>query len=133
MANSGIQEFRLPDVGEGLVDAEILQWYVQPGDRVEVNQMICEIETAKAAVELPSPYAGTVHELLAEAGATVEVGSPIIRVDDGSGGGGGSAGSDGAVSEPEEAKEKPLVGYGEKAASTKRRPRRRPRPEQPTE
>ncbi|WP_017623761.1 dihydrolipoamide acetyltransferase family protein [Nocardiopsis chromatogenes] len=134
MAHSGIQEFRLPDVGEGLVDAEILQWYVQPGDRVEVNQMICEIETAKAAVELPSPYAGTVHELLAEAGATVEVGSPIIRVDDGSGAGGGdgSAGAAGAQASPEpasdteEKKEKPLVGYGEKAGSTKRRPRRRP-------
>ncbi|MDA2814326.1 dihydrolipoamide acetyltransferase family protein [Nocardiopsis sp. RSe5-2] len=129
MAHSGIQEFRLPDVGEGLVDAEILQWYVQPGDRVEVNQMICEIETAKAAVELPSPYAGTVHELLAEAGATVEVGSPIIRVDDGSGGDGGDGGSSAsseAAPDAGEEKEKPLVGYGEKAASTKRRPRRRP-------
>ncbi|MDA2806941.1 dihydrolipoamide acetyltransferase family protein [Nocardiopsis suaedae] len=128
MAHSGIQEFRLPDVGEGLVDAEILQWYVGPGDRVEVNQMICEIETAKAAVELPSPYAGTVHELLAEAGATVEVGSPIIRVDDGSGGGeaAGSAESASPSGDAGEEKEKPLVGYGEKAASTKRRPRRRP-------
>ncbi|WP_017541255.1 dihydrolipoamide acetyltransferase family protein [Nocardiopsis halophila] len=133
MAQSGIQEFRLPDVGEGLVDAEILQWYVQPGDRVEVNQMICEIETAKAAVELPSPYAGTVHEVLAEAGATVEVGSPIIRVDDGSGGGesasaesaGAESSGAGSAGDTEE-KEKPLVGYGEKASSTKRRPRRRP-------
>ncbi|MFW5420736.1 2-oxo acid dehydrogenase subunit E2 [Nocardiopsis sp. CNT-189] len=124
MANSGVQRFRLPDVGEGLVDAEILQWYVKPGDRVEVNQMICEIETAKAAVELPSPFAGTVTELLVEEGATVDVGTPIIAVDDGTGGDGPG---DGAAEETEE-REKPLVGYGEKAASTKRRPRRRPAP-----
>ncbi|WP_017595258.1 dihydrolipoamide acetyltransferase family protein [Nocardiopsis potens] len=124
MANSGVQRFRLPDVGEGLVDAEILQWYVKPGDRVEVNQMICEIETAKAAVELPSPFAGTVTELLVEEGATVDVGTPIIAVDDGTGGDGSG---DGAAEETEE-REKPLVGYGEKAASTQRRPRRRPAP-----
>ncbi|WP_420087699.1 biotin/lipoyl-containing protein, partial [Nocardiopsis composta] len=121
MANSGVQRFRLPDVGEGLVDAEILQWYVKPGDRVEVNQMICEIETAKAAVELPSPFAGTVTELMVEEGATVDVGTPIIAVDDGTGG-------DGGAGEETEEREKPLVGYGEKAASTQRRARRRPAP-----
>jgi pyruvate dehydrogenase E2 component (dihydrolipoamide acetyltransferase) len=118
MVQQGMREFRLPDVGEGLVDAEILQWHVQPGDTVAVNQVICEIETAKAAVELPSPFAGTVSALLVEAGTTVDVGTPIIRVDDGSGGA-----ADGG--EPEEVREKPLVGYGEKAASTQRRPRRR--------
>lgn len=80
MTQQGIQRFRLPDVGEGLVDAEILQWNVQPGDEVKVNQIICEIETAKAAVELPSPYAGVVRELLVEAGTTVDVGTPIIAV-----------------------------------------------------
>ena len=59
-------EFKLPDLGEGLTEAEILRWHVAPGDTVTLNQIIVEIETAKAAVELPSPYAGVVSELLAE-------------------------------------------------------------------
>ena len=74
-------EFPLPDVGEGLTEAEIVAWKVKPGDRVSVNQVLVEIETAKSLVELPSPFAGTVTELLAEEGATVEVGAPIIRVE----------------------------------------------------
>ncbi|GMA95198.1 dihydrolipoamide acetyltransferase component of pyruvate dehydrogenase complex [Pseudolysinimonas kribbensis] len=74
-------EFPLPDVGEGLTEAEIVSWKVAPGDQVRVNQVLVEIETAKSLVELPSPFAGTVTELLAEEGATVEVGAPIIRVD----------------------------------------------------
>ena len=74
-------EFPLPDVGEGLTEAEIVSWKVKPGDTVTVNQVLVEIETAKSLVELPSPFAGTVTELLAEEGTTVEVGSPIIRVD----------------------------------------------------
>ncbi len=73
-------EFPLPDVGEGLTEAEIVAWKVKPGDTVTVNQVLVEIETAKSLVELPSPFAGTVTELLAEEGATVEVGAPIIRV-----------------------------------------------------
>jgi len=77
------QVFRLPDVGEGLTEAEILSWQVAVGDTVTVKQILVEIETAKAAVELPSPYAGTVLELLAEPGATVEVGVPIIAISDG--------------------------------------------------
>jgi pyruvate dehydrogenase E2 component (dihydrolipoamide acetyltransferase) len=77
------QVFRLPDVGEGLTEAEILSWQVAVGDTVTVNQILVEIETAKAAVELPSPYAGTVLELMAEPGATVEVGVPIIAISDG--------------------------------------------------
>jgi len=75
------KQFKLPDVGEGLTEAEILKWYVKPGDTVTVNQTIVEIETAKAAVELPSPFSGTVTELLVEEGATVDVGEPIISVD----------------------------------------------------
>ncbi|MDQ3827017.1 MAG: 2-oxo acid dehydrogenase subunit E2, partial [Actinomycetota bacterium] len=75
--------FTLPDVGEGLTEAEILRWHVAPGDTVTLNQIIVEIETAKAAVELPSPYAGVVSELLAEPGATVAVGSPLIAIDTG--------------------------------------------------
>ena len=74
-------EFPLPDVGEGLTEAEIVAWKVKPGDSVIVNQVLVEIETAKSLVELPSPFAGTVTALLAEEGDTVEVGTPIIRVD----------------------------------------------------
>src|SRR2546423_15545862 len=73
--------FPLPDTAEGLVDAEILAWHIQPGDEVKVNQIIVEIETAKAAVELPCPWAGVVTELHAQAGDTVEVGSPILTID----------------------------------------------------
>ncbi|OOC55932.1 MULTISPECIES: dihydrolipoamide acetyltransferase family protein [Nocardiopsis] len=127
----GVQSFRLPDVGEGLVEAELLTWYVKPGDEIEVNQMICEIETAKAVVELPSPFAGTVRELLAEEGQTVEVGAVIITVDDGTGGGSPAEGAPSEKAPAEEEREKPLVGYGERAASTQRRPRRRPAPSGP--
>jgi pyruvate dehydrogenase E2 component (dihydrolipoamide acetyltransferase) len=76
-----LKEFKLPDVGEGLTEADIVTWHVQPGDQVEVNQIIVEIETAKAVVELPSPWDGTVTRLLAEEGQTVDVGVPIITVD----------------------------------------------------
>ena len=72
--------FALPDVGEGLTEAEIVSWKVGPGDEVEVNQVIVEIETAKSLVELPSPYAGTVSELLVAEGDTVAVGTPIVAV-----------------------------------------------------
>lgn len=74
------QRFALPDVGEGLTDAEIVAWRVAPGDAIELNQVLVEIETAKSLVELPSPYAGVVGELLVAEGATVEVGTPIITV-----------------------------------------------------
>ena len=75
------KEFKLPDVGEGLTEADIVAWHVKPGDQVEVNQIIVEIETAKAVVELPSPWDGTVATLLADEGQTVDVGVPIIVVD----------------------------------------------------
>jgi 2-oxoisovalerate dehydrogenase E2 component (dihydrolipoyl transacylase) len=78
---SELKEFKLPDVGEGLTEADIVAWHVQPGDPVEVNQIIVEIETAKAVVELPSPWDGTVSRLLAEEGQTVDVGVPIIAID----------------------------------------------------
>ena len=71
----------MPDVGEGLTEAEILKWYVQPGDSVTDGQVVCEVETAKAAVELPIPYNGVVHELRFEEGTTVDVGASIITVD----------------------------------------------------
>ena len=76
-----LQTFPLPDVGEGLTEADILTWKVEVGDVVTVNQIIVEIETAKAAVELPSPFAGRVHALIVAVGDTVDVGSPIITID----------------------------------------------------
>ncbi len=77
---SDLKQFKLPDVGEGLTEAEIVTWKVKVGDELKVNDVIVEIETAKSLVELPSPFAGTVSELLASEGDTVEVGSPIISV-----------------------------------------------------
>ncbi|MHB9752814.1 dihydrolipoamide acetyltransferase family protein [Streptomyces sp. BYX5S] len=122
------REFKMPDVGEGLTEAEILKWYVQPGDTVEDGQVVCEVETAKAAVELPIPYDGVVKELLFPEGTTVDVGQVIIAVD--------VAGEEPAptpapAAEPEpEAAEAPsgrqpvLVGYGVAESSTKRRARK---------
>jgi 2-oxoisovalerate dehydrogenase E2 component (dihydrolipoyl transacylase) len=75
-------EFLLPDAGEGLTEAEIVSWRVQPGDTVAVNDVLVEIETAKSLVELPSPFAGTVSEILAEEGQTIDVGTVIITVSD---------------------------------------------------
>jgi pyruvate dehydrogenase E2 component (dihydrolipoamide acetyltransferase) len=72
--------FNLPDVGEGLTEAEIVSWKVAAGDQVTVNQVICEIETAKSIVELPCPFAGTIEKLFAKEGDTVLVGNPIISV-----------------------------------------------------
>jgi len=82
----------MPDAGEGLTEADIIGWRVAVGDTVTVNQIIVEIETAKAAVELPSPYAGRVHELLARPGDTVDVGTPIITIETAPAAGGASAG-----------------------------------------
>lgn len=76
-----IAEFLLPDLGEGLPEAEIVQWHVAEGDTVTLNQTIAEVETAKAIVEIPSPYAGTVQGLHAAAGDVVEVGSPLVSFD----------------------------------------------------
>jgi pyruvate dehydrogenase E2 component (dihydrolipoamide acetyltransferase) len=78
---SRLKQFKLPDLGEGLTEGEILQWMVKPGDEVKLNQPIVEVETAKAAVEVPSPYAGIVHEIHHAAGETVDVGAPIITFD----------------------------------------------------
>ncbi len=125
---SEVREFKLPDVGEGLVEAEIVTWKVKPGDTVAVNDIIVEVETAKALVELPSPWAGTVTDLLVEEGQTVPVGTPIFRVGDGSAP---------PPQSPEEFVPTPpvpkteadqerhavLVGYGPRATSAKRRAR----------
>lgn len=138
MTDTSVREFKMPDVGEGLTEAEILTWYVQVGDTVSDGQVVCEVETAKAAVELPIPYDGVVRELRFPAGTTVDVGTPIITVDVS----GGAASADAETPVPQaapapvtpaaEEEEKPagrqpvLVGYGVAASSTKRRPRKGP-------
>jgi pyruvate dehydrogenase E2 component (dihydrolipoamide acetyltransferase) len=124
-----VKEFKLPDVGEGLTEADIVAWHVKPGDLVEDGQIIVEIETAKAVVELPCPWDGTVARLLAEEGQTVEVGVPIIAVEVGT--------SDSAerasvpaqaaaesIPDDEAGAHSVLVGYGVKASATTRRARR---------
>ncbi|GAA1624425.1 dihydrolipoamide acetyltransferase family protein [Georgenia ruanii] len=121
------QHFRLPDVGEGLTEADIVTWQVAVGDTVAVNQTLCEIETAKSVVELPSPFAGVVHELLAPEGATVEVGAPIISIDVDPGG----TAPAGAAPAAEEAgtgegSGSVLVGYGTRPGAVTRRPRKQP-------
>lgn len=77
------EQFRLPDAGEGLTEAEVVTWHVAVGDRVEVNQPLVEIETAKSLVELPCPFDGVVTEILVAPGTTVDVGTPIVTVDTG--------------------------------------------------
>ena len=132
------KQFPLPDTAEGLTEAEILAWHVKPGDAVKVNQVIVEIETAKAAVELPCPWDGVVTQLLVEVGQTVEVGVPIITIDvdpsgsapaptpaSASASASASAESNGKIGE-----EMPggriatLVGYGPRSGAAKRRPRK---------
>jgi 2-oxoisovalerate dehydrogenase E2 component (dihydrolipoyl transacylase) len=75
-----VSRFTLPDVGEGLTEAEIVEWKVAPGDTISINQVLVEIETAKSLVELPSPYVGVVGEILVEPGTTVDVGTVIITI-----------------------------------------------------
>ncbi len=131
-----IKQFPLPDVGEGLTEAEILTWHVAPGDTVTVNQTIVEIETAKAAVELPCPYAGVVTELFAQPGVTVQVGAPLIAIDLDPG---TTAPAVGETSSPPSAESSPvgksdekatgervpnLVGYGPRTGTAARRPRK---------
>ncbi len=145
MTEASVREFKMPDVGEGLTEAEILKWYVKPGDTVTDGQVVCEVETAKAAVELPIPYDGVVQELHFAEGTTVDVGTSIIAVNV-SGGGPAAAPSAEAtasaiapVTAPAPAEPKPeepksagsgrqpvLVGYGVATSSTKRRPRKGP-------
>ncbi|GAA3115213.1 hypothetical protein GCM10020001_038210 [Nonomuraea salmonea] len=91
------REFKLPDVGEGLTEAEIVRWHVKPGDDVKVNQIVVEIETAKSIVELPIPWDGVVAGLMAGEGETVDVGVPIIAVDTDGEGGAPSPGATGAA------------------------------------
>ena len=144
-----VRSFRLPDVGEGLTEAEIVTWKVKPGDTVKVNDIVVEIETAKSLVELPVPYAGVVAELLVPEGQTVDVGTPIISVETSVPG--GVAKRARRPSRPERSRAPPrsrplpaegaiepgliggpapggrtsvLVGYGPRTTEAKRRPRK---------
>jgi 2-oxoisovalerate dehydrogenase E2 component (dihydrolipoyl transacylase) len=146
-----VNEYKLPDVGEGLTEAEIVSWRVKVGDTIKVNDIVCEIETAKSIVELPSPYAGTVTDLLVPEGETVSVGTPIIAVSSGAAAAPGApaaavdagaaavepAGSEIGTSGPDAPVESRvagsqapggrtpnLVGYGPRATEAKRRPRK---------
>jgi 2-oxoisovalerate dehydrogenase E2 component (dihydrolipoyl transacylase) len=112
-----VKEFTLPDLGEGLTEGEILQWLVAVGDTITLNQPIVEVETAKAAVEVPSPFAGVVARIHHEAGAVVNVGAVIISVDTDPG-----AGPLDLVPEAP-ARTPNLVGYGPKQDAAQRRAR----------
>ncbi len=115
-----LQTFRLPDPGEGLVEADIVTWRVAVGDQVKINDILVEVETSKSLVELPTPYAGTVTELLVNEGDTVDVGAPIISIDDGL----DAAPPAQPKGDGGEAPVPNLVGYGPRTGTAKRRPRR---------
>lgn len=116
-------DFRLPDLGEGLTEAEIVGWRVAVGDVVEIDQVVVEVETAKAAVEVPVPFAGRVAALHGEPGQTLAVGSPLLTVDSDAAGlrepgvvtAGATSGASGNV----------LIGYGTREPQRRRRPTRR--------
>ncbi|MDF2492830.1 MAG: branched-chain alpha-keto acid dehydrogenase subunit, partial [Microbacterium sp.] len=130
------QTFHLPDVGEGLTEAEIVTWRVAPGDEVAVNDVLVEIETAKSLVELPSPYAGVVGDLLVDEGKTVEVGAPIITIADAAAapadapapGAPGAPASASAPAGTDDGGGSVLVGYGSagQVTSRRRKPAERP-------
>ena len=138
-----VKDFALPDLGEGLTESELVSWRVAIGDAVELNQIIAEVETAKALVELPSPFAGTIAQLYAEPGTTVQVGSRIAAfevVDDAATDDaialGGAPAADTAAAPPETnsaesapaavEREPVLVGYGPPVEGGAR-PTRKPR------
>jgi len=119
-----VPDFLLPDLGEGLEEAEIIEWRVQVGDLVAIDQAVVEVETAKAAVEVPVPFAGTVTALHAAAGTTVAVGQPLVSVD--------PAAQPAAAVPAGEGSGNVLIGYGTPAATSTRRSRaRRRRPGHP--
>ncbi|MEU4659899.1 biotin/lipoyl-containing protein, partial [Streptomyces sp. NPDC023723] len=107
------REFVLPDLGEGLTEAEIVRWLVAEGDQVDVDQPVVEVETAKAVVEVPCPYPGVVVRLWGRAGDSLDVGQPLVSVRERRGAEEEepAAGDSGSV----------LVGYGTSAPATRRR------------
>jgi 2-oxoisovalerate dehydrogenase E2 component (dihydrolipoyl transacylase) len=131
---ASIREFRLPDLGEGLEEGEILQWLVQEGDDVALNQTLVEIETAKAVVEVPCPFAGRVVELIGSTGEVLPVGTVILRIDvaasdagtspDQPSAGAAPTAAERAATEPTtgtgldaDKEPQPLVGYGQTASA----------------
>jgi pyruvate dehydrogenase E2 component (dihydrolipoamide acetyltransferase) len=132
MSGTMIKEFRLPDLGEGLTESEILSWKVDVGDTVSLNQVIAEVETAKAVVELPSPFAGVIKELHEQPGTIVEVGKPIVSFEVPDEAGTqvslpAAASAGGGETPAKTPKRQPnLVGYGAVVESSGR-PVRRPR------
>jgi 2-oxoisovalerate dehydrogenase E2 component (dihydrolipoyl transacylase) len=122
-----IKDFKLPDLGEGLEEGEIVEWLVEVGEVIELNQPVASIETAKAVVEVPSPFAGTVVERIGELGESLEVGSVFLRIDAGA-----TDGAAAVAKEPSprstgldaDEEPQPLVGYGQGKGGTARRRRR---------
>ena len=125
MTGEGVQEFKVPDLGEGLEDATITNWQVAVGDEVALNQVLCTVETNKAEVEIPSPYAGRIVELGGAEGETLAVGAPLVRIasSDARRAGAERPGIDNTV-----ARKPVLVGYGTDDAmdGSRRRPRAKP-------
>ena len=130
-----MKTYTMPDPGEGLTEAEVVSWLVSPGDTVKINDVLCEVETAKSIVELPSPFAGTVHSLAADEGQTVPVGGALIVIDDGSGADDSHPGDGADQAETDDAgkpggsaatdgEEKLLVGHIPAAEGGRRRRRR---------
>jgi 2-oxoisovalerate dehydrogenase E2 component (dihydrolipoyl transacylase) len=119
------REFKLPDLGEGLTEGEVVRWLVAEGEAIALNQPIVEVETAKAVVEIPAPYAGTVVKLHAAQGDTLDVGAPLISVD--TGGGAAPAAAETTATAPEQEPEQEqelqatLVGPGERQQARRRR------------
>ncbi|MFT4109829.1 biotin/lipoyl-containing protein, partial [Propionicimonas sp.] len=121
-----MHEFKLPDPGEGLLEADIVSWKVAVGDTVAVNDVLVEIETAKSLVELPSPYAGVIAEILVPEGRTVDVGTPIIRIAESADEAAAPAAAPASAPEPaapaaEAGREPFLVGYGARSGAVSRR------------
>jgi 2-oxoisovalerate dehydrogenase E2 component (dihydrolipoyl transacylase) len=120
------RDFKLPDLGEGLTEAEVVRWLVHEGDAITLNQPIVEVETAKAMVEIPAPYSGTVKKLHASEGDSVDVGAPLLRVDTGGAAGATTGGNGAAQAAPEaqeaqEGRQPTLVGPGERQQVRRRR------------
>jgi 2-oxoisovalerate dehydrogenase E2 component (dihydrolipoyl transacylase) len=128
LSDAAPRQFRLPDLGEGLTDAEVVAWRVAPGDVVVLNQVLLEVETEKAVVELPSPFAGRVVALLAGEGDTVAVGAPLIAIEvaalDEAGPSAAARAIGEAATPPPEGAVPTLVGYGPTASPPSRRRRR---------
>ena len=128
---SEIREFTLPDLGEGLEDGELVRWHVEVGDDIALNEPVVEVETAKAVVDVPSPFAGRVVERFGEEGETVQVGTVLVRIDVAAAPAGAepidadAPGREGATASALDAEEEPqpLVGYGQSAPGARRRRR----------